>query len=88
MQALVNTSRPALAEALALSLPASFSAERELWTSVSGLVHHGAHDDYLKVLDPRRVPSEVVAASGVQRGAGVADGGAAGSGGDSTGATD
>lgn len=88
VQALVNTSRPALAEALALSLPASFSAERELWTSVSGLVHHGAHDDYLKVLDPRRVPSEVVAASGVQRGAGVADGGAAGSGGDSTGATD
>lgn len=60
VQALVNTSRPALAKALALSLPASYEDEHELWTSVSGLVHHGSHDDYLRVLNPRRATSDVL----------------------------
>jgi len=57
VQALVNTSRPSLAASLSLTLPGTFGDERRMWESASGLVHHGAHDDYLRVLDARRMPS-------------------------------
>lgn len=55
VQALVNTSRPALAQALSLRLPSSHAAERVMWQGFSGLVHHGPRDAYLRVLDPVRV---------------------------------
>lgn len=57
VQALVNTSRPSLAAALSLSLPKTFAEEKHMWNSAAGLVHHGAHDDYLRVLDPLRASS-------------------------------
>jgi len=55
VQALVNTSRPALAQSLSLRLPRSLRDEEEMWQSFSGLVHHGRHDAYLRVLDRRRL---------------------------------
>src|SRR5450432_2016185 len=62
VQALVNTSRPALARALSLTLPDSYRAEHEMWQSVAGFVHYGVHDDYLRVLDPRRASAPALAA--------------------------
>jgi hypothetical protein len=54
VQALVNTSRPALAQSLSLRLPRSHKDEKEMWQSFSGLVHYGPDDYYLRVLDRRR----------------------------------
>lgn len=78
VQALVNTSRPALAKALALSLPATYEEEHALWTCVSGLVHHGAHGEYLQVLNRRRAIRDTLP-TGTSDGA-LAGGGDQGSG--------
>lgn len=55
IQALVNTSRPALASSLGLRVPPTYAAEARMWRNLSGLVAHGPHDEYLRVLDPLRV---------------------------------
>ena len=55
IQALVNTSRPALAEALALTLPSTYAEERSMWYNSSALVLHGPTDEYLSALDPYRI---------------------------------
>jgi hypothetical protein len=55
VQALVNTSRPALAQALVLSLPDSHEAEQRLWRAASQLVHRGtAAPKAIRVLDRYR----------------------------------
>lgn len=55
-QALVNTSRPALASSLGLRLPSTYNDEMRMWSTFSGFVRHGPHDEYLRVLDPLRLP--------------------------------
>ena len=54
VQALVNTSRPALAQSLALRWPPSHEDECEMWQSFSGLVHYGRRDFYGRLLDRHR----------------------------------
>lgn len=55
VQALVHTSRPELAEALRLTLPATIEEERKMWLAVTGLIHRGPRDRYLKVFDSHRI---------------------------------
>jgi hypothetical protein len=84
IQALVNTSRAPLAEALALTLPSTYEDEHDMWTSVSGLVHYGPEAEYLRVLNARRA----VAAVKTTHGAGAPLPGASVAGADGSGPDD
>lgn len=55
VQALVNTSRPALAEALSLTLPETYEQERDMWRNATALVVGGPRDAYLQALNPLRI---------------------------------
>lgn len=64
IQALVNTSRAPLANALALTLPPTYEGEQEMWISASGLVHYGPAAEYLRVLNARRAVAVAKAVHG------------------------
>lgn len=58
IQALVNTTRPALATALSLRLPPTHAEELKMWTTVSTLIHYGPDEQTLRLLDQYRLNAE------------------------------
>jgi hypothetical protein len=55
VQALINTTRPQLAQSLGLQFPEDFETEREMWQNFAGLVYYGADQGYLRWLDGHRL---------------------------------
>lgn len=55
LQALMNTSRPALAASLSLRLPATHDEEAVMWKNMSDLIHYGRNTETLRKLDMYRI---------------------------------
>jgi hypothetical protein len=57
VQALINLGRQPLASAMGLRLPDTFEHEKEMWNALTVYVNSG-DQDYLRFLNPRRMPSQ------------------------------